>query len=206
MSGTQSNFDASDTSDDNVLSLKNPIFRLDYVSTKIRKAIETINQCVLHTNSKIIVVSQSTKLLDILNFHLGTDSNRQLEIMMLTGITPQKNISKIVRDFNESLRPCVLLLSSKLAESNLNLDGAKYLINMDLHWNSNLEVESLIYRLGQENERVVFYQFVCLSSVDDRLQQVQQSKFRLAYNYLRSRTISRVRRVIEFFHNFFLQL
>nr|ACX47901.1 Dbuz/Dlh [Drosophila buzzatii] len=197
----ESTFDCSDTSDENVLSLRNPIFHRNTPSTKISRAIEIINEHVLLEKKKIIVVSQSVALLEILNKHLYKDSTRQLKIMTLTGRTPQHKIGELISDFNESVKPCILLISLKLAETGLNLNGAKYLLFMDLHWNPHLEPQSAIHRLGQQNENVIVFQFVCKDTVDDHIQQVQQTKLSLAFQHFKKYTISKVREVINYFLN-----
>ncbi|XP_063231621.1 transcription termination factor 2 [Bacillus rossius redtenbacheri] len=167
----------------NILSLENPVFQRDRVSSKMRVMMEKLQEKIVDSGDKAIIVSQWTTMLDIVGNHLEMHG---LSCARLTGAVPVKERMAIVSDFNQASRGAkVLLLSLTAGGVGLNLVGANHLFLFDLHWNPQLESQACdrIYRFGQKKD-VHIYKFVCEDTIEQRIKMLQDSKLSVAENVL----------------------
>uniref|UniRef100_A0A1B6E4Y1 Transcription termination factor 2 n=1 Tax=Clastoptera arizonana TaxID=38151 RepID=A0A1B6E4Y1_9HEMI len=80
------------------LNYKNPIFSADVMSSKIKNVIKTIEENILPSEDKGIVVSQWTSMLDLIYNVL---CSKKIKCVLLTGSVPVKDRGDIVKRFNE---------------------------------------------------------------------------------------------------------
>lgn len=103
-----------------------------------------------------------------------------------SGKIPVKDRGNIVSEFNRrNGGPQVMLLSLAAGGVGLNLVGANHLFLLDMHWNPQLEAQACdrIYRVGQTRE-VSIHRFLCVDTVEARIQELQQKKLELANGVL----------------------
>ncbi|VDN50830.1 unnamed protein product [Dracunculus medinensis] len=97
----------------------------------------------------IVIVSQWTSLLKVVEYHLKL---RSIDFTSITGkVLPEERNAR-VKSFNEiKSGPSVMLLSLTAGAVGLNLVGGNHLFLTDLHWNPALEQQACdrIYRMGQ---------------------------------------------------------
>ena len=132
---------------------------------------------------KSVIVSQWTKMLDIIAIHLD-----KLGICynVIQGNIPPKKRNEYVEDFNTNPKGSeVMLVSLRAGGVGLNLIGGNHLFLLDQHWNPALEDQACdrIYRVGQTRE-VMIHRFLCKDTVEEKIVELQQRKKTLATNVL----------------------
>lgn len=144
------------TATQKVMNKDNPVFDFDKPSSKIQKLMIVIEEKILNTNDKAVIVSQWTSFLDIVRQHLR---QKRIFCCELNGKVPVKDRNDIVQSFNkQGSGPKIMLLSLTAGGVGLNLVGANHLILLDLHWNPQLEsqAQDRIYRFGQEKPVTIY--------------------------------------------------
>lgn len=165
------------------LSINNPVFAENRVSSKVQSMLRILQEKVLCTGDKVIIVSQWASMLNVIHTIL---QEQKIKCSLLTGAVPVKQRMSVVDDFNrENHGPKVLLLSLTAGGVGLNLVGANHLILLDLHWNPQLETQACdrVYRVGQKKS-VKIYKFVCSDTIEENILKLQEKKLALADNVL----------------------
>lgn len=165
------------------LSPDNPVFAEDRLSSKVRCMLSCLQEKVLCTNDKVVIVSQWTSMLNVIHSIL---QSQRINCALLTGSVPVRQRMVVVDDFNrEHHGPKVLLLSLTAGGVGLNLVGANHLMLLDLHWNPQLETQACdrVYRVGQKKS-VKIYKFVCSETIEENILKLQEKKLALADNVL----------------------
>ncbi|XP_036363999.1 transcription termination factor 2 isoform X2 [Octopus sinensis] len=161
------------------------IFRLECQSTKIKALLEMLQAIYKNAEDRIkcVVVSQWTKLLMIVKYHI---TQAHFTYHLIDGAVPPKKRSEIVDDFNTNPNGAkILLLSLKAGGVGLNLIGGRHLFLLDNHWNPALEEQASdrIYRVGQKHD-VEIHRFVCLNTIEEKILTLQSQKRKLAKDVL----------------------
>lgn len=167
----------------NLLTSKNPVFKSDRISSKIKMVLEKVKE-ILEKNDKLIIVSQWTSTLNIIASCLSSIKDASFD--MFTGSVPIKERQGIMDSFNTSNnKPKILLLSLTAGGVGLNLVGGNHLLLIDIHWNPQLEVQAQdrIYRFGQK-KNVFIYKFICKDTIEERIKHLQERKMEIAQNVL----------------------
>ncbi|XP_049547299.1 transcription termination factor 2-like [Anopheles darlingi] len=81
-----------------VMLKSNPVFNLERISSKIEKLLQLLEEKIIGTDDKAIIVSQWTSVLDIVGTHL---SARNIAHVALNGKVPVKFRNDIVLEFNK---------------------------------------------------------------------------------------------------------
>lgn len=139
-----------------IIHKSNPVFNFERQSSKIRKIFEILEEKILITDDKAIIVSQWSGVLDIIGNFLVQKSIR---FTTLTGKVAVKDRGTIVDRFNDDRGgPKILLLTLTAGGVGLNLVGANHLFLIDLHWNPQLEAQAQdrIYRVGQKKPVFIY--------------------------------------------------
>jgi SNF2 family DNA or RNA helicase len=125
---------------------------------------------------KVLVFSQWTRLLDLLEPHLGQAGIR---FCRLDGNTRDRE--KVVREFQEPNGPETMLLSLKAGGTGLNLTAADHVFLLDLWWNPAVEQQAAdrAHRIGQ-NRPVFVNRLVARDTVEERILKLQAHKRDLA--------------------------
>uniref|UniRef100_A0A1B0D5V6 DNA repair and recombination protein RAD54-like n=1 Tax=Phlebotomus papatasi TaxID=29031 RepID=A0A1B0D5V6_PHLPP len=137
--------------------------------------LEGILKSLQETGERIVVVSHSTKALDLIE---GLCQHFEFPSCRLDGSTNSSERQKIVDRFNShSGDEFIFLLSAKAGGTGLNLIGASRLVLFDADWNpaTDLQAMSRIWRDGQ-TRNVVIYRLVTAGTIEERIFQRQISK------------------------------
>lgn len=124
---------------------------------------------------RILLFSSFTSMLDIIAKELEELS---LPFLMLTG--KSKHRGKLVEQFQKSDVP-IFLISLKAGGVGLNLTAADTVIHYDPWWNPAAEQQAndRAYRIGQDKP-VFVYKLITKGTVEEKIQQMQQQKNKLA--------------------------
>ncbi|XP_056017684.1 DNA repair and recombination protein RAD54B-like [Ostrea edulis] len=141
---------------------------------KLKVLSEILKQICINSE-KIVIVSNHTKTLDILQQFC---SNCGYGYLRLDGQTPTNTRQDIVTKFNS--RNCVekvFLLSSKAGGVGLNLVGASRLLLYDVDWNpaNDLQAMARVWRDGQKRQ-IYIYRLLTTGTIEEKIYQRQISK------------------------------
>ncbi|XP_033220941.1 uncharacterized protein LOC117175343 [Belonocnema kinseyi] len=164
---------------DNPMTSDNPVLQEKYRSAKINKIFEILNE-VIPTGEKIVIISQWTSMLKIIEYHLSY--NQPAEWEMFSGEVQHRDRQDIVDRFNDPRSDLkILLLSLTAGGVGLNLMGGNHILLVDNHWNPQLEnqAQDRIYRYGQ-NKPVTVYKFLCSGTIEERVKELQEEKLMFA--------------------------
>ena len=158
--------------------------RSNQCSTKLRVLDQLLHNLATKTSEKIVLVSNYTSTLEILEILLTSLGHPYVR---LDGSTPSNKRQDIVDTFNwsPSSQCFAFLLSAKAGGVGLNLIGASRLVLFDVDWNpaTDLQAMARIHRDGQKRPCVI-YRFVMAGGLDEKIWQRQVTKLGLASNIM----------------------
>jgi non-specific serine/threonine protein kinase len=107
--------------------------------------------------------------------------------LILHGETEVKKRKDLVRRFQDDERCPFFVLSLKAGGAGLNLTAASHVIHFDRWWNPAVENQATdrAFRIGQ-NKNVLVHKFICRGTVEDKIDQMIESKKQLAGDFLTS--------------------
>ena len=105
--------------------------------------------------------------------------------LVLHGETAVKQRKDLVRQFQEDDNVPFFVLSVKAGGTGLNLTAASHVIHFDRWWNPAVENQATdrAFRIGQ-NKNVLVHKFICRGTVEERIDQMIESKKQLAGDFL----------------------
>jgi superfamily II DNA or RNA helicase len=105
--------------------------------------------------------------------------------LVLHGATEVKQRREIVRRFQEDEAAGFFVLSLKAGGAGLNLTAASHVVHFDRWWNPAVENQATdrAFRIGQ-TKNVLVHKFVCRGTVEDKIDQLIESKQRLSTDLL----------------------
>ncbi|KAI1811492.1 DNA repair protein RAD5 [Poronia punctata] len=123
---------------------------------------------------KSVIFSQFTSFMTLIEPALR---KAKMRFLRLDGTVNQKTRASILKEFAESDKFTVLLLSLRAGGVGLNLTQAKRVYMMDPWWSFAVEAQAIdrVHRMGQDAE-VKVYRFICKDSVEERMLKVQDRK------------------------------
>jgi superfamily II DNA or RNA helicase len=138
--------------------------KLDYLAKEVLPTL-------LEEGRRILIFSQFTSMLALIEGHLEKEKIRHLK---LTGRT--KDRAALVKEFQTGEVP-VFLISLKAGGTGLNLTAADTVIHYDPWWNPAAENQSTdrAHRIGQ-TKPVFVHKLVCRGSIEDRILELQKHK------------------------------
>ncbi|KAG0224120.1 hypothetical protein BGW41_005246 [Actinomortierella wolfii] len=152
-----------------------PVVLDDWISSaKIDKMVEIVQQ-VIAKREKVIVFSQFTDLLTLIERPL-TDNN--IPYLRYDGSVNPEVRNRIIQDFmNPTKDYPVILISLKCGSLGLNLVAANHVIMMDPWWNPAIENQAIdrAHRIGQ-TRAVNVYRLAVPNTVEDRIYRLQERK------------------------------
>ena len=152
---------------------------LDDRSGKCERLIEMLEE-VLDEGDCALVFTQYREMGTLLQ-QLMQDRLRQ-EIAFLHGGTPMKKRQQMIDAFQEDAgRQRIFLLSLKAGGFGLNLTRANHVFHFDRWWNPAVEEQAAdrVHRIGQ-TRRVQVHKFVCIGTVEERIDKLLTEKSALA--------------------------
>jgi hypothetical protein len=155
---------------------------LIHQSTKLEVLREIVKH-LLSNGHKILVFSQSTCMLDIIEKvlqHLSIGSvSVSSSLARIDGSTSEFERQRVVKEFNAGCQPHrkgldVLLLSTKAAGVGLTLNAADRVILFDPSWSPAEDAQAVdrCYRIGQTSP-VVVYRLIAAGSVEEKMYEKQ---------------------------------
>lgn len=149
-------------------------------STKLRLLDSLVHRIYTTTEEKIVIVSNYTTTLDMIERLLVSLSYTYLR---LDGSTPASKRQALVEKFNKTSKSAsfAFLLSAKSGGVGLNLIGASRIVLFDIDWNpaTDLQAMARIHRDGQKLP-VKIYRFLVQGGIDEKIYQRQVMKMGLA--------------------------
>ena len=105
--------------------------------------------------------------------------------LVLHGETEVKKRRELVRRFQEDDNVPFFVLSLKAGGTGLNLTAAAHVIHFDRWWNPAVENQATdrAFRIGQ-TKNVLVHKFICRGTVEDKIDQMIESKRQLAGDLL----------------------
>jgi superfamily II DNA or RNA helicase len=105
--------------------------------------------------------------------------------LVLHGETQVGKRKGLVRRFQEDESVPFFVLSVKAGGTGLNLTAASHVIHFDRWWNPAVENQATdrAFRIGQ-NKNVLVHKFICRGTVEDKIDQMIESKQQLAGDFL----------------------
>ncbi|KAJ4968793.1 hypothetical protein NE237_015494 [Protea cynaroides] len=145
-------------------------------SCKVLKLLDYL-ELVSFSGEKSIIFSQWTSFFDLLQIPL---EKKGFKFLRFDGTVSQKQRERVLNEFNETNVKMVLLMSLKAGGVGLNLTAASNVFIMDPWWNPAAEEQAImrIHRIGQKR-RVCVRRFIVEDTVEERMQQIQESKQRM---------------------------
>ncbi len=146
--------------------------------TRLREMLEE----ALSENDKALLFTQFTEMGTLLRHYL--QESLGAEALFLHGGTPKKQRDAMVQRFQEqSAGPPLFILSLKAGGVGLNLTAANQVFHFDRWWNPAVENQATdrAFRIGQK-KNVQVYKFVCLGTLEERIDRMIESKKELAEN------------------------
>ncbi|RLV93606.1 DNA repair protein RAD5 [Spathaspora sp. JA1] len=150
-------------------------------SSKIQALIKHLNDIKSQTpNSKVIVFSQFSSYLDIIETELKVQQDEEFVIYKFDGRLNLRERQILLDNFNEELtngKVAILLLSLKAGGVGLNLTTASRAFMMDPWWSPSIEDQAIdrIHRIGQ-NETVKVVRFIMENSIETKMLKIQERK------------------------------
>ncbi|KAF1942972.1 DNA repair and recombination protein RAD26 [Clathrospora elynae] len=149
-------------------------------SAKLRLLDSLVHRIYTTTEEKIVIVSNYTTTLDMIERLLVSLSYTYLR---LDGSTPANKRQALVEKFNKTPKKeaFAFLLSAKSGGVGLNLIGASRIVLFDIDWNpaTDLQAMARIHRDGQKLPCKV-YRFLVQGGLDEKIYQRQVMKMGLA--------------------------
>jgi len=146
---------------------------------RLREIAETIAS----RQEKLLVFTQFKEIIAPLERLLGAAFGRPG--LVLHGETPVAKRKELVKKFQEDERTPFFVLSIKAGGAGLNLTSASHVVHFDRWWNPAVENQATdrAFRIGQKRN-VLVHKFVCRGTIEDRIDQLIESKRQLAEDFL----------------------
>ncbi|MCH7505408.1 DEAD/DEAH box helicase [PVC group bacterium] len=135
-------------------------------------ALRDIVRKILQNKQKVLVFSQFTKMLDIMEEWI------QKEGIMYTRLDGHtKNRQEVVQRFVDHVPSGVFLMSLKAGGLGLNLECANHVILYDPWWNPAVEEQAIdrAHRMGQKTV-VHAYRLISLGTIEEKVRALQKKK------------------------------
>ncbi|KAG0454043.1 hypothetical protein HPP92_025347 [Vanilla planifolia] len=150
------------------------------------QALADLLPCLHNKGNRVLIFSQWTAMLDILEWALEVIG---VTYRRLDGSTPVAERQTIVDSFNNDLSIFACLLSTRAGGQGLNLIGADTVIIHDMDFNPQMDrqAEDRCHRIGQVKP-VTVYRLVTKGTVDENIYEIARRKLVLDAAVLQSGT------------------
>jgi non-specific serine/threonine protein kinase len=152
---------------------------LDGRSGKCERLVEMLEE-LLDEGDAALVFTQYREMGGLLERLLR--DRLQTEVLFMHGGTPSKRRDEMILRFQDETSPTrIFLLSLKAGGFGLNLTRANHVFHFDRWWNPAVEEQATdrVHRIGQ-TRRVQVHKFVCIGTIEDRIDQLLAEKSAMA--------------------------
>ena len=145
--------------------------------------LREISETIAAKQEKALVFTQFREAAAPLAAFLGSVFGRAG--LVLHGGTEVKKRKDLVRRFQEDEQAPFFVLSLKAGGAGLNLTAASHVVHFDRWWNPAVENQATdrAFRIGQ-TKNVLVHKFVCRGTVEEKIDQMIESKQRLSKDLL----------------------
>jgi non-specific serine/threonine protein kinase len=145
--------------------------------------LREIAEVIAAKQEKVLVFTQFREAAQPLAAFLGAVFGRPG--LLLHGGTPVAQRKELVRQFQENELTPFFVLSLKAGGAGLNLTAAAHVVHFDRWWNPAVENQATdrAFRIGQKRN-VLVHKFVCRGTVEDKIDQLIESKRQLVKDVL----------------------
>ena len=145
--------------------------------------LRELAEVIAAKQEKLLVFTQFRETTEPLAAFLGSIFGR--DGLVLHGGTPVARRRDLVKRFQEDELTPFFVLSLKAGGAGLNLTAASHVIHFDRWWNPAVENQATdrAFRIGQR-KNVLVHKFVCRGTVEDRIDQLIESKQQLVKDVL----------------------
>ena len=145
--------------------------------------LRELAEVIAAKQEKVLVFTQFRETTEPLAAFLGAIFGR--EGLVLHGGTPVAKRRELVKRFQEDELTPFFVLSLKAGGAGLNLTAASHVIHFDRWWNPAVENQATdrAFRIGQQRN-VLVHKFVCRGTIEDRIDQLIESKQQLVKEVL----------------------
>ncbi|PUE49351.1 ATP-dependent helicase [Limnohabitans sp. 2KL-1] len=149
--------------------------------------LRELAEVIAAKQEKMLVFTQFRETTAPLAAFLGSIFGR--EGLVLHGGTPVAQRRELVKRFQEDDATPFFILSLKAGGSGLNLTAASHVVHFDRWWNPAVENQATdrAYRIGQKRN-VLVHKFVCRGTIEERINQMIESKQALVNDVLQNET------------------
>jgi superfamily II DNA or RNA helicase len=147
--------------------------------------LRDIAEVIAAKQEKALIFTQFKEVTTPLRAFLGSVFGRPG--LVLHGETPVKQRKDLVRQFQDDDNVPFFVLSVKAGGTGLNLTAASHVIHFDRWWNPAVENQATdrAFRIGQK-KNVLVHKFICRGTVEEKIDQMIESKKQLAGDFLRA--------------------
>jgi non-specific serine/threonine protein kinase len=145
--------------------------------------LRELAEVIAARQEKVLVFTQFRETTEPLAAFLGAIFGR--DGLVLHGGTPVAKRRELVNRFQEDELTPFFVLSLKAGGVGLNLTAASHVIHFDRWWNPAVENQATdrAFRIGQR-KNVLVHKFVCRGTIEDRIDQMIESKQQLVKDVL----------------------
>jgi superfamily II DNA or RNA helicase len=145
--------------------------------------LREIAEVIAAKQEKVLVFTQFREATQPLAAFLGAVFGR--EGLVLHGGTAVAKRRELVKRFQDDELTPFFVLSLKAGGAGLNLTAASHVVHFDRWWNPAVENQATdrAFRIGQANN-VLVHKFVCRGTVEDKIDQLIESKQQLVKDVL----------------------
>ena len=149
--------------------------------------LRELAEVIAARQEKVLVFTQFQETTEPLAAFLASIFGR--EGLVLHGATPVSRRRELVKQFQDDELTPFFVLSLKAGGAGLNLTAASHVIHFDRWWNPAVENQATdrAFRIGQK-KNVLVHKFVCRGTVEDRIDQLIESKQQLVTDVLEGGT------------------
>lgn len=149
--------------------------------------LRELAEVIAAKQEKMLVFTQFRETTAPLAAFLGSIFGR--EGLVLHGGTPVAQRRELVKRFQKDDATPFFILSLKAGGSGLNLTAASHVVHFDRWWNPAVENQATdrAYRIGQKRN-VLVHKFVCRGTIEERINQMIESKQALVNDVLQNDT------------------
>ena len=145
--------------------------------------LRELAEVIAAKQEKMLVFTQFREATQPIATFLGSVFGR--EGLVLHGGTPVAKRKELVRRFQDDELTPFFVLSLKAGGAGLNLTAASHVVHFDRWWNPAVENQATdrAFRIGQ-SRNVLVHKFVCRGTVEDKIDQLIESKQALVTDVL----------------------
>ena len=145
--------------------------------------LRELSDVIAAKQEKMLVFTQFREATQPIAAFLGNVFGR--EGVVLHGGTPVSKRKELVRRFQDDELTPFFVLSLKAGGAGLNLTAASHVVHFDRWWNPAVENQATdrAFRIGQ-SRNVLVHKFVCRGTVEDKIDQLIESKQTLVKDVL----------------------